>query len=805
MEFVFKKESLGIVPFALFILLVAVKIALSYYTFGVSAELTRWLFVTSAAVSALCIYFASKSYGCFKLYSAIILSLFLANCCIDLVFSPVDECAHFEFIEHILGTGTLPVIGDPWSASAINSVNYGEVCPGFNHEAAQAPVYYLFLAAFGSFIGNNALSLIIYRIIGLALTLLTVVICSRLARVLFGHSLSDSPMFRLLILLTIFSPGYLYRAARLNNEIMVCFLFVVLLYEFFLTFIDNRTYRYWLVSLMAVLLFLTKSTAIYSMVLPILLFVLHLRDSRKKTVLVSLAVFSLLTLPWFGFNLTNYHALTGLKKHLDYVLPIVNPQHLGIDFIQAFFDMLPLVFYSAEEFVFHSVTVHFISCGYILILIIFFALSCKSVLAILNIRQTLHQSPNAARPVWEQFAVGLTCLAVAMLLFHCFKYIVSDIYPTTDKTFVVITVCLALVSVFSICVYRVSLVVFLGCKFSFGCLEPFDRKNLRIIVNISCIAVILAAVAVLVCGSITSAVCAVRGRYLYPVAPALCLLLINNRNLFSINIKRPLKLIAVLMLALVVADTIPVLITKSMSYRGFLAAGVYEVHSSDLTDGNWIKGTSRDGKMILLDYSPYADYSLMRGRVFLNRGEYAYVDREENAGKYERLYLKNRVNPQKVSDSAWINVDKYSLKMYNIWGGQTVVGKVNGTRLSQSFKIKADSLIGFSVMIATYNQPSLSLDASYKLIDCATGKTVTEGLRHFDGVRDSQWAEILFSSPVTVLKNGRYRLELILDNPEGKALNVYATQDDSYADGELDAEIPGADSGLDLKFGLIQN
>jgi len=217
MEFVFKKPGLGIVPFVLLILLVAVKIALSYYTFGVSVEFTRWLFVTSVAVSALCIYFASKYYGCFKLYSLVILSIFLANCCLELVFSPVDECAHFEFVAHMLGTGTLPVIGDPWSASAINSVNYGEVCPGYNHEAAQAPVYYLFLALVGSFIEDNTVSLIIYRIIGLLLVGFTIIICSRLAKVLCGHSLSDSPMLRLLILLTLLSPGFLYRAARLNN------------------------------------------------------------------------------------------------------------------------------------------------------------------------------------------------------------------------------------------------------------------------------------------------------------------------------------------------------------------------------------------------------------------------------------------------------------------------------------------------------------------------------------------------------------------------------------------------------------
>lgn len=804
MEFVFKKPGLGIVPFVLLILLVAVKIALSYYTFGVSVEFTRWLFVTYVAVSALCIYFASKYYGCFKLYSLVILSIFLANCCLELVFSPVDECAHFEFVAHMLGTGTLPVIGDPWSASAINSVNYGEVCPGYNHEAAQAPVYYLFLALVGSFIEDNTVSLIIYRIIGLLLVGFTIIICSRLAKVLCGHSLSDSPMLRLLILLTLLSPGFLYRAARLNNEIMVCFLFVVLLYEFFLTFIDNKTYRYWLVSLIAVLLFLTKSTAIYSMMLPLLLFVFHWRDSRKTTVLVSLAVFSLLTLPWFSFNLTNYHALTGLKKHLEYAIPIANPQHLSVDFVYAFFDMLPLIFYSAEEFAFHSVTVHFIACCYILLLIIFSVLTCKSVSDIFYIRKTFFDC-RAKSSRLEHIAVGTVCLAAALLLFYCLKYVIPGVSQTSVKTFAVFTVCILLLFIFSISAYRISITTFSCCKISIKNLDQYDRKNFHLIVNISCSAVILTAIAVLVLGSITSTICALRGRYMYPLIPALCILLMNNRHFFPSNIKKPLRFIAITMLALVVADTIPALIAKSMSYRGWLADGVAIVNSSGLTDNNWINGVSRDGKMILLDFSPSADYSLMRGRLLLNNSEYAYVDRMETAGKYERLYLKNRVDPQKVSGSEWINIDNYSLKSYSIWGNMTVLGEVNGSRLSQSFKVKADSLIGVSILVATYNQPGLSLDAYYKLVDPATGRIVTDGRQHIDGVNDNQWLEIFFGRPVSVIKNGTYRLDLVLSNPEGKRFAVYTTKDDSYTDGELSAEIPGADKGLDLKFGLIQN
>ena len=805
MNFVFKKIGLGIVPLVLLVALIAIKTAVSYYTFGASAEFSRWLFVISAAVSGLCIYFACRSYSCFKLYSGIILAVFAASCCLELVFSPIDECAHFEYVAHILGTGTLPVIGDPWSASVINSVNFGDVCPGYNHEAAQAPVYYLFLAAFGSFIGNNALSLVVYRITGLILAVSTAVICSRLSRVLFGASLSDSPLLRLLILLTVLSPGYLYRAARLNNEIMVCFLFVVLLYQFFLTFIDNRTYRYWLVSLLAVLLFMTKNTAVYGMVLPFLLFVFHIHDRRRITVPVSLALSGLLTLPWFAFNLANYHALTGMKKHFEYAVPIVNPHHVSVDFVDAFFNMLPLSFYSGEELALRPVAVHFISCAYILLLLMFLVLAYRAASRFFCFRKTASGCSESPRGMAEAAAVWTAYFAVILLIFYYLHGFAAGLSGTPAVMLTAVIACLALFFVFSIMLYRLSIKAPEIRRISVLVFDPLNRKNLHLIVSVSCLSVLLAATAVLVAGSVVSTICAVRGRYFYPVVPAVCMLFMNSRGSFAANLRKPLALVAILMLALVSADITSGLIVKSMWYRGWMAAGVAEVRSSGLTDEHWLNGVSRDGKIILLDYSPDADYSLMRGRLLSSgSGEYAWIDREEYAGKYEHLYLKNMIDPQKVSGDSWRNLGIYTLRRYNLWGGRTVLGKINGMRLSQSFRIKSGSALGFSLMAATYGEPSVSLTVGYRLIEDGCGKVLTEGSQKLSGVNDNQWIEVLFRSPVPVLKDGKYRLELTVDSPEGKAVTLQASTDDVYQDGELGGKVPGLKEGLDLKFGIIQ-
>ena len=121
-----KKTELSIVPFFLMILIIGIKIALSYYTFGVGVEFDRWLFLISAFIMILCLYQAYTSYSSFKIYTIILVSLFILGACFDLSYSVIDETANFEYIIHIIDTGVLPVMGDQWNAAAINSVNFSE-------------------------------------------------------------------------------------------------------------------------------------------------------------------------------------------------------------------------------------------------------------------------------------------------------------------------------------------------------------------------------------------------------------------------------------------------------------------------------------------------------------------------------------------------------------------------------------------------------------------------------------------------------------------------------------------------------
>ena len=813
---ILRKAGIGSVPFVLLLVLIAARIALSYYTFGVDAGFTRCLYAISAAVAGLCIFFACRTYGFFRLYSAVLLSLFAISAFVDLGYSPVDEAAHFEYAVHLFNTWTLPALGEQylWDADAVNSVNFCETTPGtINHEAMQGPVYYIFLALFGSAIKDSTACFIAFRIIGLLLAVCTAAGLNKLTRSLFGLSVSQSPACRLLMLLTILSPGYLYRAARLNNEIMVCFLFAVLLYQFFLSFKDNRTYRYWLVSLLSVLLFLTKSTAIYCMIFPVLLILFHLRDKRKLTVIASLSVSGLIALPWFKFNLETYQALTGAQKHFHFVTDVlqVNPYHIGADYLDAFLNFLPLSFFGGGEIALSAVTGHLAAFIYILLVIVMGVVACRTVSDILSVRRMLPAPPLRTDSVrkkadWAGMAVGISCLAVVVIAIYELRYISDSFMHKSDMVYATLIICSVPAAVLSVLSYRETAAAFSGCRiFPRGNPAP-GKCSMHLIINIACIAVIFMALAVMVCGTAVSGILAVRGRYLYPVIPAVCVLLLNNKDcLWHPAIRKTVCAAAIAALGFVSVDIFSAMIYKSMNYRNWLADGTETIIASYVTDNNWNKGVMLDGRRIIVDYSPSADYSLLRGRLLLNNGEYAWIDREERAGQYVNLYLKGRVDPWKINGTAWQNIDKYQLRKYSFYGTQLPVGNINGSRLSQSFTVRdTDSLLGFSVIMATYGVQALPVTADYKILD-ADGRVAAEGQSVLEGVNDNSWADILFGKPVPVKNDRKYRIELTLNTPDGKMLNVYASRNDVYHDGEFAAVIRGMEQGLDLSFGLIQN
>ena len=299
-------------------------------------------------------FFAIKSRACFIAHVTILFSFFIWLSFADVSYSPVDELLHFENANHIIDYHTLPTFNDDINYAYLNEANgqFNSAANGINYEAVQAPLYYIILATFGSFINKAYIRFHFFRLISLAGVMAVFCFVNKTVKLLEAKQFFkvDRQLYRLVLLLTIFNPGYLYRASRLNNETLVCILMAMLFYYAVKCIVDGYSKKfYWVLSFISSALFLTKNTAIYAY---IILGLLAIYQKKIKEAVFPVCSGMLFTVPWFAFNMVTYGSLTSMKNHVDFVLSMINPQRQNVDIFEAFFSILPTTFFSAEEVVF---------------------------------------------------------------------------------------------------------------------------------------------------------------------------------------------------------------------------------------------------------------------------------------------------------------------------------------------------------------------------------------------------------------------------------------------------------------------
>ncbi len=300
-----------------------------------------------------CIIFcALKSRKCFIAYIIILFSFFVWLSFADVSYSPTDETMNFEYINHIIEFLELPTFDDAVDYSYLNAANNGfnEIPEtAINYEAVQAPLYYIVMAVIGGAITNAYIRFHVLRVISLLSALIVFGLVNRTISYMQSKGLIqiDFFVYRMALVLTIFNPGYLYRASRLNNEMLVCILMAALLYFSVRCIAEGYCKKYyWILSFICVSLFLTKNTAIYVYAL---FGMIVLYQKKIKEAIIPVVVGGVCTFPWFAFNYNRYGSLTAMGKHLEYVLPIANPEGKGVDLFDAFFNILPYTFFSGEE------------------------------------------------------------------------------------------------------------------------------------------------------------------------------------------------------------------------------------------------------------------------------------------------------------------------------------------------------------------------------------------------------------------------------------------------------------------------
>lgn len=226
------------------------------------------------------------------------------------IFSPVDEAAHYYNVHYLLAAGRLPNMN---------------IDPAY-YESVHPPLYTQLAALLCLPFGSRVARVVLLRCFGLVLWALCALLTVRALRELQEKQLlADDHGRNLTLLLLLWGcPGVMVRFATISNEgLSVFFSTGALLGMLRLLTGELNGRRLACVTSLVALACLTKITALF--LLAPLLFVLWAKQRLPLFAVPVAGVLAALA-PWFAWNWHLYGALTGTARHLEYVIPLVNPE-----------------------------------------------------------------------------------------------------------------------------------------------------------------------------------------------------------------------------------------------------------------------------------------------------------------------------------------------------------------------------------------------------------------------------------------------------------------------------------------------
>jgi len=270
-------------------------------------------------------------------------------------FSPIDEAAHYAYIQHIAEHGTLPVLGQTDTtpqALAIARHTYPRLIPldqqpglaKLSYEAFQPPLYYITAVPAFLLTPNYVDKVYAVRMFDVLLLLATVALVGRLARVvmqerwLIGWSM---------VLVFLALPGVVVRFVFISNLALAVPLAVLFVTELWIAWHRHSGRR---LAVAGVLLGLCVLTELELVVLiPVFLLVAAAEVRRRwsartwRLLMVSVAIPFVVMAPWFLFNLATYHHLTAGSLAIAEQTSTVNPHHLHYSIGQLPNETVPLL------------------------------------------------------------------------------------------------------------------------------------------------------------------------------------------------------------------------------------------------------------------------------------------------------------------------------------------------------------------------------------------------------------------------------------------------------------------------------
>lgn len=253
----------------------------------------------------------------------------------DAVFGPIDERAHYAFVQFVAEEGRLPLLRDH-NRPEVLALSRGTypVLPdrdaelmgiwGKVYEAFQPPLYYVVAAAVSRVAPDHRAQVTVLRLLGVTLLFGLAAVLARLARVAGPEEWTVALAFLLNVALF---PGIVVRAVHVGNaglEILLGTLFVLC------TFRGLEEGRVgWFGGAACVLgaALLTRVTAVSF----VPLFALALLVAVRRGLLgwgragATLMVPALFVAPWLAFNLVHYGALTANSVARGMQMHLINP------------------------------------------------------------------------------------------------------------------------------------------------------------------------------------------------------------------------------------------------------------------------------------------------------------------------------------------------------------------------------------------------------------------------------------------------------------------------------------------------
>lgn len=308
----------------------------------------------------------------------------LAWCAIQPVFSPIDEGAHMAYIHYIAKYNRFPVINEAFMDSEwLASISQRNVPSGVMYEAVHPQLYYFCMALFCKAVVNAKVQLWICRFFGC-------VFLTMILRVLFLWTeycydkklLKNKKNAMLTIFFLLLLPGILIRFTTVSNEGMAALWLTLFFYHGTKAVMDGVTkQKVLLLALFVVLAAMTKTTTIF--IFPILCAILLYHKEYKYMAVACFAI-GLAVAPWLIWNYMHYKAFTGMKEHLAFALPIVNPQEVPIPIVPSLFKFFTFFIHAQEGYFPHDSIDEYIVC--FLNVFLWLVFLCYSVRTLLGVK-----------------------------------------------------------------------------------------------------------------------------------------------------------------------------------------------------------------------------------------------------------------------------------------------------------------------------------------------------------------------------------------------------------------------------------